>query len=144
MWSHPSGHLWNVSGLGLWKWVIGRDLLWARSGMNKQTCWNVSRAVHQLSPRCWEVCALAPFLSLSVIFFHRFGVCCQEVLEGIGVVASVWMGNPHHSSHDGNSLLFWGPIYLHAMLLQAWSGVCVHQKIGSDRNRITEYILYIL
>jgi hypothetical protein len=33
MWSHLSGHLGDFPGLGLWKWVIGHDLLWARSGI---------------------------------------------------------------------------------------------------------------
>ena len=99
MWSHLSGHLGDVSGLGIWKWSV------VICGRHKQTCW--------MFPELFTSCHLAfvPFLSLSIHFLHRFCIRQDMLEEGIGVMALVWMGNPHHSPPVlrhlcGNSPLF--------------------------------------
>ena len=99
MWSHLSGHLGDVSGLGIWKWSV------VICGHHKQTCW--------MFPELFTSCYLAfvPFPSLSIHFLHRFCIRQDMLEEGIGVMASVWMGNPHHyplvlRQLCGNSPLF--------------------------------------
>jgi hypothetical protein len=77
--------------------------------------------------------------------------------EGIGVVmASVWMGDPHHSSPVLRQLCGSSPFFLPfftsissmpCCCRLVVSGIGVHdQKMGSDRNiiicRVYIYILY--